>query len=136
VALISKVIEAQNSLEKFNRNVMSWYIAKVVFNISAENTEHMPQFDEQLRLISAESLEEAFIKARKIGLSEEDSFLNEKRNTVKWEFINVAEVLPLKKLEDGMELYSHIHETEEAKSYIHCIHQKAVFIRMNARPSF
>ena len=110
---------------------MNWYIAKIVFNISAENTLHRPQFDEQLRLIAAENMEEAFMKARTLGLSEEDSFLNDKKNKVKWEFINVSEIVPLKTLEDGMELYSHIHETEEAKSYIHCVHQKAIFLRMN-----
>lgn len=112
---------------------MNWYISKIVFRISAENTRHKPQFDEQLRLIAAESEEEAFLKARTIGLSEEDSFLNNKQNTVKWEFINVSEIVPIKKLEDGMELYSHIHETDEAKSYIHCIHQKAIFLRMNSK---
>jgi hypothetical protein len=115
---------------------MSWYIAKIVFNIKAENTDHMPQFDEQLRLIEADSMEEAFLKARGLGLGEEDSFLNDKCNTVKWEFINVSEIVPLKKLEDGMELYSRIHETTEANSYIHCVHQKAVFLRMQSRPSF
>lgn len=115
---------------------MSWYIAKIVFNITTENTTHKLQFDEQLRLISADSVEEAFGKARALGLSEEDSFINDNSNKVKWEFINVAEIVPLKKLEDGMELYSQIHETEEAKSYIHCVHQKAIFIRMNARSSF
>jgi hypothetical protein len=112
---------------------MNWYISKIVFKISAENTQQKPQFDEQLRLIAADCLEEAFLKARTIGLAEEDSFLNDKMNTVKWEFINVSEVLPLKHLEDGMELYSHIHETEEAKSYIHCVHQKAIFLRIQAK---
>jgi hypothetical protein len=116
--------------------IMNWYISKIVFSITAENTQHKPQFDEQLRLIKADSLEEAFIKARKLGLSEEDTFLNDKKNKVKWEFINVAEIVPLKTLEDGMELYSNIHETEEAKSYIHCVHQKAIFLRMNAMPNF
>jgi hypothetical protein len=115
---------------------MNWYIAKIVFNISAENTAHKPQFDEQLRLISAENTEEAFIKARALGISEEDSFLNDHQNMVKWEFINVAEILPVKNLEDGSELYSCIHETDEAKSYIHTVHQKAIFIRMNAQPLF
>ena len=112
---------------------MNWYISKVVFKISAENTQHTPQFDEQLRLIAADSEEQAFLKARTIGISEEDSFLNDKKNKVKWEFINVAEIVPLKNLEDGMEIYSQIHETEEAKSYIHCIHQKAIFIRMHLK---
>lgn len=112
---------------------MNWYISKIVFRISAENTHHKPQFDEQLRLIAADSEEQAFLKARTIGISEEDSFLNEKKNRVKWEFINVAEIVSLKNLEDGMEIYSQIHETEEAKSYIHCIHQKAIFLRMHLK---
>ena len=115
---------------------MNWYIVKLVFSIKAENTEHKPQFDEQLRLITAETTEEAFIKGRTIGLSEEDCFLNAKQNKVKWEFINVAEVVPVKTLTDGAEIYSRIYETNEAKSYIHDVHQKAIFIRMNSRPSF
>jgi hypothetical protein len=113
--------------------LMNWYISKIVFNITAENTQQKPQFDEQLRLIKADSMEEAFIKARILGLSEEDSFLNDKKNKVKWEFINVSEIVPLKTLEDGMELYSNIHEAEEARSYIRCIHQKAIFLRTNAQ---
>lgn len=112
---------------------MNWYIAKIVFKITSENTEHIPQFDEQLRLIAAESEEAAFLKARTIGIREEDSFLNDRNNTVKWEFINVAEIISLQKLEDGMEIYSHIHETDEARSYIHCVHQKAIFLRIHTK---
>ena len=112
---------------------MNWYLSKIVFKISAENTQHKPQFDEQLRLIAAGSQEEAFLKARTIGLGEEDSFLNDKQNTVKWEFINVSEILTLKNLEDGMEIYSRIHETDEANSYIHCVHQKAISLRLNSK---
>jgi hypothetical protein len=112
---------------------MNWYIVKIVFSIKAENTEHTPQFDEQLRLIVAANQEEAFMKGRSLGLKEEDCFLNDQKNKVKWEFINVAEVVPCTKLEDGVEIYSQIHETTEARTYIHDIHQKAIFIRMNSR---
>ena len=108
---------------------MKWFISKIVFRISAENTEQKPQFDEQLRLIVADSAEEAFLKARVIGINQEDSFLNDSEKLVKWEFINVADIMPLNELEDGMEIYSQIHETEEDRSYIHCIHQKAIFLR-------
>lgn len=112
---------------------MKWYIAKIVFRISAENTQQKPQFDEQLRLIAAASAEESFFKARAIGIAEEDSFLNEQKNTVRWEFINVSEIVAVKGLEDGMEIYSQIHETEEARSYIHCVHQKAIFLRTHTK---
>ncbi len=111
---------------------MNWYVAKLVFKITAENTEHRPQFDEQLRLISANSDGEAFLKGRTIGIGEEDSFPNERNNLVRWEFINVSEVIPLTRIEDGIEIYSHIHETDEAKSYIRCVHQKAIFLRAHS----
>lgn len=110
---------------------MNWYISKIVFSI--ENTQAAKsQFDEQLRLVAADSTEEAFMKARTIGLNEEEMFFNSNnQNEVKWEFINVSEIIPMSKLEDGTELYSRIHETEEARTYINFIHQKAIAIRLN-----
>lgn len=32
---------------------MNWYVAKLIFRITFGNGNHPPQFDEQLRLISA-----------------------------------------------------------------------------------
>ena len=72
------------------------------------------QFDEHLRLVSAISFEEALLKARVLGISEEASFINNCHQPVKWEFVNVAELIPLHELKDGVEVYSQIHETEEA----------------------
>jgi hypothetical protein len=115
---------------------MNWYIAKIVFGIKTEAAQKQ-QFDEQLRLISAESQEEAFLKARTIGLNEEDLFFNDRNNPVKWEFINVSELIHMKSIEDGVEVYSRIHEIDEdASQYIHVVHQKAIAIRLNARPLF
>jgi hypothetical protein len=111
---------------------MNWYIVKLVFSITAENQLHAPQFDEQLRLIAGNSKEEAFMKARILGLGEEDAFFNDRQNRVTWEFINVAEVIPVQKLEDGSEIYSNIYEPEEARSYINYVHQKATFIRTDS----
>lgn len=111
--------------------VMNWYIAKLVFNIAAE--ENPNQFDEQLRLINAETGEDAFLKARAIGLREEDVFCNDKMKVVKWEFVNVSEIIPIVPPSDGMELYSRIHETEEAARYIHFVHQKAIALRKNSQ---
>jgi hypothetical protein len=110
--------------------LMNWYITKIVFNITAEQSSN--QFDEQLRLVNAESKEEAFLKARTIGLREEDTFYNDKMKEVKWEFVNVSEIIPVNKLEDGTELYSRIHETAEATKYIHFVHQKAIALRKNS----
>ncbi|MEO5976388.1 MAG: DUF4288 domain-containing protein [Chryseolinea sp.] len=116
--------------------IMNWYITKVVFAISADQSVNAKQFDEQLRLVCADSKEEAFMKARTIGLTEEDCFYNDKMKQVKWEFVNVSEVFPLPTLEDGTELYSRIHEPEEKQSYVNCVHQKAIAIRLNTMPLF
>lgn len=110
--------------------LMNWYITKIVFNIASETNAN--QFDEQLRLVAAETKEEAFLKARTIGLREEDIFYNDNLKKVKWEFVNVAEIIPINKLEDGTELYSRIHETDEATSYIHFVHKKAIALRKNS----
>jgi Domain of unknown function (DUF4288) len=115
---------------------MKWYLAKVIFKITPGEGAGKSQFDEHLRLIAANSFEEAFLKSRMLGLKEEASFLNEQKQIVKWEFINTADLFPLNELTDGQELYSQIHETEEAKEYIHYVHQKAASMQLRHRPVF
>ncbi len=111
---------------------MNWYVAKVVFRI---NHSGKPQFDEHLRLISANSYEEAFKKARLLGIREEDYFLDDKQHPVRWEFVNISDLYPLEALSDGVELHSNIHEEEEASGYIRSIHQKAVDIELGIYPN-
>lgn len=115
---------------------MNWYIAKIIFKINNELTTRTSQFDEHLRLIKASSFEEALLKARVLGITEEDNFINNQQQPVKWEFVNVAELIPLEKLKDGLEVYSQIQEREEANSYIHYVHQKAASLQLNHTPVF
>ncbi|HZY78009.1 MAG TPA: DUF4288 domain-containing protein [Cyclobacteriaceae bacterium] len=114
---------------------MNWYIAKIVFRICNEGSQHL-QFDEHIRLIAADNFDEAFLKARILGISEEDAFLNDRNKPVKWEFINVAELFLIKELKDGSEIYSTITEKEEASNYVHTIHQRAIFMQTKERPLF
>lgn len=104
---------------------MDWYLSKLVFQIVCGNGDHTAQFDEQLRLISANSKEEAFYKAKKIGSGEEDVFYNHKQQLVKWQFVNVSQVELLQTLEDGIELCSRIEEIDDAENYIAMIDHKA-----------
>ena len=104
---------------------MNWYLSKLVFQIVCGDGDHKPQFDEQLRLIAADSKEEAFFKAQQIGNNEEETFYNQKDQLVYWRFINVCEVYKLHELIDGTEVYSKIEERDDAEDYIHVIHQKA-----------
>jgi hypothetical protein len=108
---------------------MNWYIAKIVFRILTESKAGVGQFDEHLRLIMATSKEEAVLKARVLGLSEEDYFLNHHHQPVAWEFINVLDVQPLADLRDGLELYSNIHEHDQGSEYIRYVHLRAASLQ-------
>lgn len=110
---------------------MKWYLAKMVFRIICGEGEHMPQFDEQLRLIAGMSKEEAFHKATEMGQKEEEAFYNTRDQLVQWQFINISELYLLNELIDGAELYSRIEEKENADAYIYTVNQKASNIFFN-----
>jgi hypothetical protein len=104
---------------------MNWYLAKFVFRILCGEGNHLPQFDEQLRLVAAPNKEEAFRRAQEMGHKEEESFYNSKQELVQWKFINISEIYLLSDLIDGAELYSRIEEKENADAYIYTVNQKA-----------
>jgi hypothetical protein len=107
---------------------MNWYLTKLVFSIEIENKK-CSQFDEQLRLVSALTNEEAFYKARTVGKNEAVVFKNELQKRVAWEFIDVSEVILIPDLKDGTEIYSHTHETQDANDYIRFVKHKASAIQ-------
>jgi hypothetical protein len=111
---------------------MNWYVAKLIFRISSNDGNHQAQFDEQLRLINAETKCKAFEKAVAIGRQQEDHFLNDQKQAVKWQFVNVAEVNQLTGLEDGTELYYDIKEVNNAELYMAWANHKASLIELNA----
>jgi len=109
---------------------MNWYVAKLVFRVISGDGNHHAQFDEQLRLINADSELMAFEKASHIGRANQDSFLNNRRQTVQWQFIDVAELNPINELTDGTELYYNIHEAPDADLYIAWAHHKSALLGM------
>lgn len=104
---------------------MNWYVAKIVFRIVSGDGNHHAQFDEQLRLISAETECQAFEKANRMGLDNQESFINNQSELVRWEFIDVAEINQLSSLADGTELYYQIHEAQDADLYVAWAHHKS-----------
>ncbi len=109
---------------------MNWYIAKVVFQIVGEGMTK-PQFDEHIRLIEANGFEEALLKARMLGLREEEIVINKQHGPFKWEFVNVAELVLVKEIKDGIELYSQVREMEEAAPYINYVHNQAARMQLD-----
>ncbi|HRE64806.1 MAG TPA: DUF4288 domain-containing protein [Ferruginibacter sp.] len=104
---------------------MNWYLAKIVFKIICGNGNHAAQFDEQLRLVNANTKMLALQKAIELGKSEEDMFLNIHQQPVHWQFVNVSELYKMEELLDGAELYSTIKEVENGEQYEKVIHHKA-----------
>jgi len=114
---------------------MSWYIAKIIFQIRG-NGMQKPQFDEHLRMIEAENFDEAFLKSRILGINSEDSVINSNHGPVKWEFVNVVELRQMDVLKDGLEIHSQVREMEEASHYINYVHNQAASMQLSARPTF
>lgn len=112
---------------------MYWYLVKLTYRIICGNGSHTPQFDEQIRVICAPDREQAIDKAMAVGKQEECHFLNNKREKVIWEFINVTEIYKISDQIDGAEVYSRIEERDHADAYISLIHQKAEGLFKNAR---
>ena len=109
------------------------FIAKIIFNIVTGREGSRSQFEEQLRLVEAVNLEEAYLKARAIGIGEEEELFRDGQPSIKWQFVDVTDLLPLPSLKTGSEIYSQIHETEESREYIHDIHQRGMALRLNVR---
>jgi hypothetical protein len=112
--------------------LMNWYITKIVFQVIFTGREAVAQFDEQLRVITAASKDEAFNKAQQIGIAEEGSIVNINNNQlIYWKFINVSSLYQLKELLDGAEICSSTHEADCAATYIDVVHKKAAHIQNN-----
>jgi hypothetical protein len=109
---------------------MNWYIAKIIFQIKGSGMQK-PQFDEHLRMIEAENFEEAFLKARILGINSEDSVINQKHGPVKWEFVNVVDLREVETLKDGLEIHSQVREMEEAGNYINYVHSQAARMKLS-----
>ncbi|ULQ51018.1 DUF4288 domain-containing protein [Flavihumibacter fluvii] len=96
---------------------MNWFIVKIVYEIICGDGRHCAQFDEQLRLVYADGLHEAFQHANAIGRQEAVCFQNDKQQLVQWKFLAVPEVLPLVDLMHGAEVFSRIREVDYVEQY-------------------
>jgi glutathionylspermidine synthase len=109
---------------------MQQYLAKLIFNIVVDSEKNVSQFDEQIRLIEAQNLESAFIKARSIGKHEESVFLDHKNKTITWKFIDVTELYQLNEFRDGEQLFSVTHDEENTASFLSYIREKSMAIQV------
>jgi hypothetical protein len=110
---------------------MNLYISKLVFNIQIDNNKETQQFDEQIRIIQANNLESAFLKAKALGKKEEETFFNDKKQKISWKFIDVLDLYSLQEFKDGEQIYSNTHETKDGDSFIKYTREKSMLIQTN-----
>ncbi len=110
---------------------MNKYLAKIVYKIVCMNKDAAEQFDEQLCFIEARDVNEAFIKARLLGVKNEDEVDHESGNGIFWKFIDVPYLKIIEAFEDGAELYSCISEREKDDNYEAYIKSRAAELQTN-----
>jgi hypothetical protein len=96
---------------------MNKYLAKIVYKIVSLDGGNLEQFDEQLCFIVARDYQEAFFKARMMGVKNEDAVDHESGKNIHWKFIDVPYLKEIESMEDGVELYSCITEREKEDSF-------------------
>jgi len=103
---------------------MKPYTVRLVFRILHGEDTHSGVFEEQIRLLFAESKEEADEKARAIGVAENFTLPQIETGFVKWEFVGILELNQVDDLSDGMLLTSISRETSDPKGFLkylsHC----------------
>lgn len=108
---------------------MKWFISKIIYQVICGKGDHTPQFDEQVRLITASNEEEALQKAWDLGEREQDTFSNQKQELVQWRFVNVSDLYCIREWLDGAEVYSSVKEVDNADEYIDFINDKAAALQ-------
>ncbi len=89
---------------------MNAYTAQIIYRIECEG---MPtdQYEEQWRLVYADSVEKALTEAREAGRKEESTFIDRQGRTMCWRILAVKDLQPIE-LKNGGLLFSMVREAE------------------------
>ena len=105
-----------------------WYISKIVFRIVIDE-KPTSQFDEQIRLVEAKDMDEAFAKAQQIGMREQETFLSVNKQECKWTYLGTTHLKALNALQDGVQFFSLTNDAEEADSYANFVLERTKVLR-------
>jgi hypothetical protein len=97
------------------------YLVKLVFHVSAPNGNRESgkpsEFEEQYRIVNAVDAGDAFMKARRLGESEQGAVGSARHESIRWQFIDAVDVIKLDSRDDGAQLFSAtVHE--DPRTYI------------------
>lgn len=110
----------------------NWFLAKLVFQPKSEAANHKTQFHEELRLFAAIDEADAFEKAEKLGLSEEETFINYQDISVQWSFIGITELIPIELPAEGSPIYTNTVEADD-DSFLLSIQRRVSHLRQKVR---
>jgi hypothetical protein len=93
-----------------------WYVVTIIIKSETESVSGPFTCDEQIRMVSAQNIQDAFNKAIKFGEDEEVSYENADGEKVSWKFVGVESIEALEEsIRDGIEIRSRMfgHNTPE-----------------------
>lgn len=114
--------------EIFNPKDMKWFLVKYIYEIISGGGEYQAQFDEQLRLVTAESTNDALIKAEGMAQGFHPPFKNFKGELVEWRFICIAGIHEIETPADGAEVGSTLHEPSDVPAFLGSLNKHKEFM--------
>jgi hypothetical protein len=98
-----------------------WFVANLLFKALHEtNSPKEELWEESMRLIYADSKQEALNRATQIGKSSEHSYVTAASETVTWSFVTVERLFEVDaaELTDGTEVFSRFLRGSEVESLL------------------
>jgi len=89
---------------------MSAFTAQIIYRIECEGLP-TDQYEEQWRLVYADTVDQALSLAREAGKSEESTFIDRQGRTMCWRMLAVKDLQPIE-LKNGGLLFSMVREAE------------------------
>jgi len=107
------------------QNDTNSYLVKLVYRIDNHSGNRLTDFDEQYRLVFADSEEEAMAKSRIIGVKHETEMPCDDGRIISWSFIDTTMVRKIECGIDGAELFSNTVSSEDALQYTKFVKHQA-----------
>lgn len=98
-----------------------WYTANLLFkSVHSPTSSKDALWEESIRLIEAETREQAMEKANILGKAAEVSYPIQSDDSTKWTFVKVERVVEIdgQKLKDGAEVFSRFLRESEVQSLL------------------
>jgi len=107
---------------------MKWFLVKYIYEIISGVGNYKAQFDEQMRLVKALSVGDAFGKAERMAQQLHLPFTNQKGETVQWKFLGIADLYEIDRPDDGAEVSSTVHEPADVKSFLDFVDKRKMYL--------